>query len=296
MDYLRYAECFYTLGKTLSFTKASNEMGIAQPAISRQIRLLEEQLGVQLFIRTKHQVNFTPEGLSFFKNVAPLLERIEQETEQVKGNSGLKGSINIGALSGIGEEFLMPITLKFKKLYPDIHLNIFYLKTEDIAKDLIQGKVDFAFFNELIDLEIVRSYKLFTEKSYLVTNAKNSENFDPKKAYFISYKSDDPMLKAYFKKFYPEFKYGPTDSVLTVNSIPALIKILKEFDYYSVLAEHMVYKDIQSKELQIILPKKSIKSDVYFSYIDQEFIPRRHTIFKDYFLQNIREQLIALSY
>lgn len=294
MDYLRYAECFYSLGKTLSFTKASTRMGIAQPAISRQIRMLEEQLGVRLFIRTKHQVNFTNEGYSLFKSIAPLLERIEHETEVIKGNSGLKGSLNIGALSGIGEEYLLPITLKFKKKYPDIHLNIFYLKNEEIAENLIKGKIDFAFFNELIDLEMVRSYKLFTEKSYLVTKYKNEEKFDPESAYFISYKSDDPMLKRYFKKFYPEFKYGPKDSVLTVNSIPAILKILSEFSYYSVLAEHMIYRKIEDKELRVVHSDKSLDTDVYFSFIDQEFFSKRHILFKDFFLNNIREQLLAL--
>lgn len=288
MDYLRYAECFYSLGKTLSFTKASLDLGIAQPAISRQIRRLEEILGVRLFIRTKHRVSFTREGRDFYQKMAPLLDRMNSDVEVLKGGNELEGTINIGTLAGIGEEFLLPITLKFKKNYPLIHLNIFYLKNDEISNDLLSGEIDFAFFSEFVDLEMVRTYKVFTEKCYMVTNGQNHHEFDPLHSNFISYKSNDPLLISYMKKYYPAINKDSSDSVFTVNSISALVKTLSKFDYYSVLAEHIIKKGIKRNKLKKVNPKCYISSDIYFSYLDQEFMPKRQVHFKDFFLSEIK--------
>ena len=60
LDYLR---AFVALSETLSFTQAARQLGITQPSISRQIRILEDELETQLFFRDKHRVQLTPEGL-----------------------------------------------------------------------------------------------------------------------------------------------------------------------------------------------------------------------------------------
>lgn len=58
-------ECFVTVAKHLNFSKASEELKITQPAVSHQIRSLEEELNVKLFQRTSKSVSLTPEGIMF---------------------------------------------------------------------------------------------------------------------------------------------------------------------------------------------------------------------------------------
>ena len=68
---LNYLETFFSLAKTLSYTQTAKEMNIAQSAISRQIKLLEEALGLQLFVRTTQSVHLSDSGKELLGKLQP---------------------------------------------------------------------------------------------------------------------------------------------------------------------------------------------------------------------------------
>ena len=72
---------FYSVAKNKNITKAAHELMISQPAVSKSIKTLEEQVGCSLFIRNKYGVSLTEEGETFYKNIKPAIEMIEHAEE-----------------------------------------------------------------------------------------------------------------------------------------------------------------------------------------------------------------------
>ncbi len=137
---------FYVVANNKNITKASNELHISQPAISKSIKKLEDKLGGQLFVRTKRGVILTDEGKEFYKYIKQSIEFINSAenrfTELINLETGL---IRIGASTTLTKEFLIPYIKEFHELYPNIDIQI----STDISTDLIQK-----LRNGLIDIVI----------------------------------------------------------------------------------------------------------------------------------------------
>src|ERR1700722_13179504 len=81
---LRHLRYFLAVGEALSFTKASSQLRVAQPALSRQVQDLEEEIGVDLLKRSPRGVTLTAEGRLFLDLARDLLQRADESVEQVR--------------------------------------------------------------------------------------------------------------------------------------------------------------------------------------------------------------------
>ena len=107
---------FYTVANTKNITKAAEELMISQPAISKSIKNLEEQLGGQLFIRTKRGVILTDEGKEFYNYIKRAMEYIYNAESKFTDLINLNtGTIKIGISSTLTKEFLIPYLEEFHK-------------------------------------------------------------------------------------------------------------------------------------------------------------------------------------
>ena len=139
---------FYCVAKNESITRASNELAISQPAISKSIKTLEEQINTPLFIRKRDGVELTEAGETIFNKIKEAMELIDSAEQDIKSLTNLeKGSINIGASKTIIHEFLMPYIKQFHKDYPNISIRIFTDKTSELIKKTKMGLVDVIFTN-----------------------------------------------------------------------------------------------------------------------------------------------------
>jgi LysR family glycine cleavage system transcriptional activator len=105
-----------------SFTRAARELNLTQAAVSRQIRALEQYLGVDLFERRRHDVVITPEGERFARTVNPALSAIGDATTALK--SGDQAELIIFAELCLGAHWLMPRLSRFQATHPALSLNI----------------------------------------------------------------------------------------------------------------------------------------------------------------------------
>lgn len=139
---------FYYVAKNESITRAANELLISQPAISKSIKNLEEQIHAPLFIRKRDGVSLTEVGETIYNKVKDALELINSAEEDIKSLTNLEsGSINIGASKTIIHEFLMPYIKQFHNDYPKINIRIFTDKTSELVKKTKMGLVDIIFTN-----------------------------------------------------------------------------------------------------------------------------------------------------
>ncbi len=136
---------FSTVSKKLSFTKAAQELFITQPAVTKHIQELEEQLGIALFTRHGSNISLTPAGQILFKyaeNIFGTYAALENELTQLSNSA--KGNIGIGASTTLAQYVLPKILALFKKAHPAIHFTFISGNSEFIEQQIKNQKIDIA--------------------------------------------------------------------------------------------------------------------------------------------------------
>ena len=134
-------KAFVAIAELGSFTKAASHLGITRGHISKQIKKLEEEMGVRLIIRTTRSLTLTAEGNAFFLESKASLTRLFQAVSStIDYAEEISGVININTVGGvIGEDVLAPILAKFAVIHPKVHINLDFTSTR---ADLIGDKYD----------------------------------------------------------------------------------------------------------------------------------------------------------
>lgn len=140
-------ECFVEVAESLNFTAASASLFLSQPTVTRQIRLLEEELGVQLFVRTRKTVSLTPAGESFYTDAKEILSRmLIAKSRASHNNAGYSGKISVGYSGTALEETLIPRVLAaFSRRYPQVYVFLKQLNYKDLVSQLKSKKMDVIF-------------------------------------------------------------------------------------------------------------------------------------------------------
>lgn len=141
---------FYTVANTKNITKAAKELCISQPAISKSIKNLENQIGGKLFIRTKRGVSLTDEGREIYKYVKIGVEALYNAENKFSEFKNLEiGTIRIGISASLAKHFLMPYLTKFHKNFPNIKLQIISDISENLISKIKNGLVDIIILNTI---------------------------------------------------------------------------------------------------------------------------------------------------
>lgn len=123
---LRHLRYFVAVAEELNFTRAAERLHIAQPPLSTQIRLLEEELGAQLFERDKRRVYLTQAGREMLERARAILAAAEQAKDAVRRTaSGETGELRLGYVpSAMFTEVLPGVIRRFQKRYPRVRLHL----------------------------------------------------------------------------------------------------------------------------------------------------------------------------
>lgn len=134
---------FYIVAETKNITKASEILNISQPAVTKHIKNLEEQLGNPLFIRTKKGVILNEFGEKIFLNVKQALNLLNEAEKEISRYKSLdKGTIKIGISTTLTRKYLLSYIKKFHETYPNIVIDIYTDATKDLIKELKNGIID----------------------------------------------------------------------------------------------------------------------------------------------------------
>lgn len=179
---LELYKVFYYVAKNQSISRAANELSISQPAISKSIKTLEEQINTNLFIRKRDGVELTEAGETIYKKIKDGIDLIYSAENDLKVLTNMdSGIINIGASKTILHEFLMPYIKSFHIKYPKINIRIFTDKTSDLIKKSKMGLIDVFFTNLPYNLPIeFEEFKIMDLHDCLVANNSFSQYKDKK--------------------------------------------------------------------------------------------------------------------
>jgi DNA-binding transcriptional LysR family regulator len=279
------------LAQELSFSNTALKLQIAQPAVSKQIKSLEEHFSTQLFLRNKKQVSLTIAGRNLYEEVYPLYHEIGNRVDTIIEESDeLSGKVVFGCLSEVGQRiFVRPLNV-FSKNNPKVVFEIRFMKGEDIVNAVKNGEVQIGIVSHNIVLENIRSYKVLEEQILLVRKRTKEkiQKYDFSKISFVSYRENDPLLEFYIQKAFPKVKMSSLQKKFIVNSHKSMVDIVKSQDLFAVLPFHSVAKEISAKTIEDIGPLK-IKSNLYMIYLDLDY-PERLVSEVSSYLRNYLKQ------
>jgi len=135
LDYLIAFEAAARLG---GFTAAAERLNLSQAAISRQVKLLEEHLGVRLFRRGHRSVQFTAEGKSFLRHVREALDAVEKGVEGLQ-EAARRPRVSLAATQSISTLWLMPRLPRLRRDHPDLDI---HLVSTDLDREALASEHD----------------------------------------------------------------------------------------------------------------------------------------------------------
>jgi DNA-binding transcriptional LysR family regulator len=172
---------FVTVISEGSMTAAADKLYLTQPAVSQQIRNLEEDLGVDLLVRGVRQIKPTPQGEVLYEHARKILQLSQQAEIAIKSiGAELKGQIRIGTLNSIGLHIMSPLMGRLMRHNPDLQIKVDYKSGEDLVKAFKKGQFDVLVLPEIkeefgVELEGVEEKFLLKEEMWLVVSGKETD-------------------------------------------------------------------------------------------------------------------------
>ena len=162
----RRLQVFHTVARLLSFTKAAESLHMTQPAVTFQVRQLEEQFNTRLFDRTHNRISLTEAGQRVYEFADRIFELYAEMENAVRDMTGeISGMLVIGASTTIAEYMLPSLLGDFKKQYPDINVHLKVSNSDGIVSmvennDIDLGVVEAPVMNKNLVVEECRKDRL----------------------------------------------------------------------------------------------------------------------------------------
>jgi DNA-binding transcriptional LysR family regulator len=142
---LHYLKIFDTVASLKSFTKASEQLHISQSALSIQMKRFEAGLGLKLFDRVGNRISLNENGKLLFEYSQAIFNMVTQAEYKLLNNRDfITGTIQIGASNTPGTYILPNVIAQYKKLYPEVKINLTVGNTSEITQSINNGSLDFA--------------------------------------------------------------------------------------------------------------------------------------------------------
>lgn len=225
-----YYKAFYYVAKYENLTKASSVLKTSQPAVTRTIHNLENDLGCRLFTRSKKGMTLTPEGNTFYKYVAAGCAQFFKGENDLSNLISLEnGTIYISATETALHCYLFEAMGEFNQKYPNVHFKVLNNSTMDSVNAVKEGKVDLAFVSTAFSVgkplkrKILQNYQeiLIGGSRYRELQGRNVSLQELSTYPWISLTAEAltrTFLNEYFEKhglrFSPDMELATTDMIL----------------------------------------------------------------------------------
>jgi DNA-binding transcriptional LysR family regulator len=168
---------FRTVAERLSFRQAAEALYLTQPAVTQQVKILEDELGLQLFDRSGSKVKLTIAGerlLSHAHSIAELAAAAERDLAQLKGVT--HGKLQIGASTTIAQYVLPRLLGDFATVYPAIELSVVGANTKHVVDGVVSGKFALGLLEGPAMRRELKSEPFLTDELAVITSPANHES------------------------------------------------------------------------------------------------------------------------
>jgi len=168
MTSLKQLRYFDSVARHLHFGRAAEHCAVSQPALSMQIRELEEELGLKLFERLARGARLTPEGREVERRVARILAEIRDLDDYAKQRGApLAGPLHLGVIPSLAPYVLPPLLPLVQRRFPELDLSIRETQTQHLVDELLDGRLDLLLLALPVEHGEVETMTLFEDRFLL---------------------------------------------------------------------------------------------------------------------------------
>lgn len=219
---LRHFRCFVAVAEELHFHRAAKRLGVAQPALSRTIKNLEQALGVTLLERSNRQVELTEVGKSFLLGCRECLEKSNRIVEDAQlAQQGVIGILRIGYTENAMNGRLPGLIKEFKDQTSDIELLLTHSVTSEQLGQLAEGKIDLGFATGNITRPGYASIRIQSERFVCVVY--EGHHLASRRNLCLSELVDEPMIQG-AKEHWQHYHSHLTALFTTVGFEPKVVQ------------------------------------------------------------------------
>ncbi|CAH0296060.1 LysR family transcriptional regulator [Peribacillus simplex] len=284
---------YYAFIKTIetgSFTKAAEELGYTQSAISQMVHSLEEELSTTLILRSRKGITLTPDGEEFLPYIRKIYNSHRELTEKHKEMEGLQsGLIRIGTFSSVTCHWIPGLIKDFKELYPTVHFELQQGNYTEISNWIKEGSVDFGFVNSnvtdltTIPLQEDEMLAVMPVDHPLASSTKVSLKELLKDPYILLDEGviNEPLIIFKQYNFEPDTQYRVFDPYAIMSMIEQELGI-------SILPKLLLNKCPYNIVTKAISP--SITRTITLAYKDKRVLPIASRYFIDFIIERYRNE------
>ena len=261
---LNLLRVFYHVAKTEQISKAAEILNVSQPAISQQIKSLEDQIGFKLFSRSKKGVKLTQEAEEIFAYCKNIFAQVESINHTLQNISSLDtGILRIGASDTICKYYLIDKLKAFEQLYPKIRYRVTNCTTTESLSLLKNNDVDIAFVHTPVTNQNFTFRPCLTLEDYFVcskdfdcSQIKDLSDLTKYRTLLLEKSSHsrkflDATLLRHNVELRPKFELA---------SLDLLIEFAKKNMGIICVSKQYIKKELESKELKIIDIEERLES------------------------------------
>ncbi len=242
-----------------SMTAAADKLFLTQPAVSQQMKNLEDELGVELVVRGSKSIKTTAQGEVLYEHAKKILNLVQAAEISIKSvGAQLRGQLRIGTLNTIGLHLMSPVVSRLLKFNPDFKIKVDYAKGEDLIAAYEKGDLDVVVLPEMEKnygkkFKDTASHVLLKEEMWLVGSGKD-EFYPPT----VSMKDIAKIPYVHFANEFPHFdkmlaeKIGTVPAVFESSNVGTLKRVIENGLGIGFLPAHSVKKQIRGGRLNKI--------------------------------------------
>ncbi|AGH95063.1 LysR family transcriptional regulator [Pseudobdellovibrio exovorus] len=253
---LSQLQTFVTVVSEGSMTAAADKLFLTQPAVSQQMKNMEDDLGVELIVRGSKQIKMTAQGEILYEHAKKILSLAQVAEVSIKSiGAQLRGELRIGTLNSIGLHLMSPVVSRLLKFNPDFKIKVNYAKGESLIQDYKKGELDVvvipdAELNYKTQMADSKSQILFQEEMWLVGSGK--DEFYPMT---IALNEIKKIPYVHFSDEFPDFdlklnaKVGKVQSVFESANVGTLKRVIEYGLGIGFLPASSIKKQVRSGRL-----------------------------------------------
>lgn len=240
---LRQIEYFVQVAELGGFTRASTVLGVAQPALSRQVRALEVELRQTLFDRNGRGVTLTPAGQRLLAHGRGILQQVQRAREELEELRGAPyGRLALGVPPSVGRVLTAPLVRAFRERFPQATLTMVEGLSTYVLDWLAQGRIDLALAYNVAPSPALDLTPLLEEPLYLVSarasgDAVRVASLQQLAACELVIPSRPNTIRMQVETALAAVSLKPRVA-LEIESVPAMLDIVESTGLHAVLSRH----------------------------------------------------------
>ncbi len=289
---------FHTVAQVKSFTKAAEILNLTQPAITFQIKNLEEEFSTRFFNRDQNRITLTDTGRILFRHAERILDEYEKASGEIARITGvLSGEIRIGVASLLGKYLLPKLIGMFKQRYPNINIIMLVGDSADLIQKIQEHTVDLIIVSEPFSLKSLVAKPFVDDEIVVIVHPGHKwacrdhiEIEDFLKEPFIA-REYGSGLREVFKNFLSSRNINLKNMrvVMTLGSSEALKSAVESGVGYSIISNIAVKREIELGLLkQVPVKGMNLKRRFFIVYPPQHYKKSVINPFLNFVSSNVR--------